>query len=64
MSSDSESKLKSVKKEGEGDEITESLAEASSKLNLVDCVKKESITGPTSKLALFDSLKESRKTRK
>ena len=31
---------------------------------MVDHVKKESITGPTSKLALFDSLKASRKTRK
>ena len=64
VSSDSESKVKSVKKECEGDEITKSLAEATSKLNLVYHVKKESITDPTSKLALFDSLKASRKTRK
>ena len=31
---------------------------------MVDHVKKDSITGPTSKLALFDSLKAFRKTRK
>ena len=56
--------MKSVKKECEGYEITESLAEATSELNLVDHVKKQSISDPTSKLALFDSLKTSRKTRK
>ena len=58
--SDTEPKLKSVKQEGEENQITESLPESTSKLNLVDHVKKESLTGPTSKLDLFDCVKASR----